>query len=293
MRALLTLSAVLLSVPASAADLTDRLVQAELAGDAWWDERDALVLDPAVTNEDLEAFATHPDWRLRMTAESILGWRQDAYLFDAVLRAEPRTNRAGQLRFFDPALRAPEAFPAIVERLLHGGEGPVLESALLVALVGLVPDWAEVSVGLLPEIEEPQLRAEVVGWLKKADPEFAHAGLRLGLTDEHPAVRAEAAITIGFRKDGAELADDLVAHLADEDASTRAMSARALGWLGVAEPLPAIVALVDDADPTVRLHALRAVRNLDVQQARALPQLGRLLRDADDKVARVARTLTD
>jgi len=291
MRAFLTLTAVLLAVPASAADLSDRLATADASADAWWDLRDELVLDANTSDEALAEFANHPDWRVRTTAASVLGWRTTPEVYDAVLRAVPRTNRAGQLRFFDPALRTPGAFPAIVERLLHGDEGPAMQSALLVALVGVVPEWAEVTVGLLPEIDDPSVRTEVVGWLKRADPVHAAAGLRLGLADADPAVRAEAAITIGFRVDGAALAPELAASLRDEDATTRAMAARALGWLGVAEPLPAIVGLVDDADPLVRLHALRALRNLDVAQARALPQLSRLLVDADPKVARVAKSL--
>jgi HEAT repeat protein len=159
-------------------------------------------------------------------------------------------------------------------------------------LPGLREGWDAELAAMLGEESDPTLRQAVTWTLRHAGAEAGLAGLRVALQDPAANVRAEAARSLGWRSDGAELQVELRQALFDAEANVRAMAARSLGWRGVTLAAGEISGLVADADADVRLHALRALRRLDLPRARALPALGRLLADPDPRVARVARSVT-
>lgn len=84
-----------------------------------------------------------------------------------------------------------------------------------------------------------------------------------------PGVRARAVLLLGKR-------------LGDEDPRVRAAAAVALGDLGAAEQLPALLVAVEDDAPHVRQMAINALG--EIGDARALPRLRRALTDARPEV---------
>jgi hypothetical protein len=293
LRTLLIALSVLVAGPAAAGDLVDRLVAADASFD-YLAARDALVLDGAIADADLVASASHPDWRVRQQAAAVLGWRTQPELFVAVAQAQPIKNRADRLRYYNDAFAHPDAFAAVLERFLHRGESLAVREGLFQAMVEMAPEWAEVARGLFAVEAEPTLRVVMVGSMRKAeDAATAHDVLRMALADADPSVRAEAAVSTGWRADGATLADDLLAALADDATHPRAMAARALGWLSVAESAEPLSRLLVDAEPDVRLHALRSLRRLDLTSAKALTALPALLQDVDPRVSKQARKIVE
>lgn len=291
LRALLVSLSLALAAPALGADLVDRLVLADAAED-YIGARDALVLDPSLSDLDLAALETHPDWRVRQQAAAVLGWRTSPDLFVGVMQARPIRDRAERLRFYSDPFAHPEAFAAVLERLLHRGESAAAREGLFAALVQQAPHWAEVARGLYASEPDPSLRAVIVGSMRSAqDPAVALDVLRLGLTDPDPSVRAEAGISAGWRTDGAALAPELLGALADESVHPRAMAARALGWLSVSDAQEPLAALLIDAEADVRLHALRSLRRLDLPRARSLAALPQLLQDPDPRVVKQAQKI--
>ncbi len=280
-----------LAPPAFAGDLAGRLLAVDASTD-YLALRDDLVLDADLSDDALADMANHPDWRVRQQAAVALGWRHDPALFAAVMQAEPIRDRAQRLRWYDDAFADPAAFPAILERFMHRGEPLQVREGLFAALVERSDSWAEVARGLFAQEEEPSLRVVMVGSMRKAqDAATALDLLRLGLLDADPTVRAEAAVSSGWRADGALLAPELLSALADDQVQPRAMAARALGWLAVPEATEPLSALLIDAAPDVRLHALRSLRRLDVKQAKALTALPRLLQDPDPRVVKQAQKI--
>lgn len=287
-------SLVALALPATAsahhdAPLPDELVFLWGSGDEYPALLPDLVSDGAVADTELASLATHPDYRVRTQAEIVLGWRGHADLFAAVWSAEPVIDRRGvRQRFVEDAFFEPAAAPAVVERVLHGGDTPLARAGLVMSLFRVGDDWDDHLLGLMGEVQEPSVRAMVVWGFRQADPSPAHAGLRLALLDASPEVRAEAARSVGWRADGAQLVPELLLTLSDSDAVTRGQAARALGWLGASEAGAELARLTADADAEVRLHALRALDRVDPAAARALPGLDRLASDVSPKVSRVA-----
>jgi HEAT repeat protein len=289
------LFAALLLAPSAFADadgLTDDLLAAWELDDGYVATVSSLASDPGIADADLAALAEHPDWRVRTQAAIVLGRRLAPELTEAVWSARPIRDRGDvRVRFMDDALKLDGAASVIVERILHGNESPLVRSGLAGALVSRAADWGDHLVGLLGEVDEPSVREAIAWGFRHTTPEVAEQGLRLCMADADAGVRAEAARTVGWRADGASLAADLIALLDDEAATPRAMAARALGWLAVAEAAPQLASLVDDVDAQVRLHALRSLDRVEPEAARRLPQLDALTRDADRKVARVARRI--
>jgi HEAT repeat protein len=294
---LLTLLALLLTVPAFAwddADGADLLLEAwDLEPTAYATARGILVHDPSLPDDLLEALAeTHPDVRVRTQAAIVLGWRADPELFGAVWAARSILDRRGvRERFVDDVFADAAAQPAVVERILHSRESSRTLAGLAMAMVRVGDDWSARMVAILADTDDAGVR-EMAAWtLRHAEPEFAHVGLALGLTDGEPRVRAEAARSVGFRADGGALSDDLVVALGDANPAVRAAAARSLGFLRVASAAGSLEVVIADADPEVRLHALRALDRVDPIASKALPGLDRLAQDPDPKVARVAQRI--
>lgn len=297
MRTTLTLLVLLLAVPALAqddADVADLLLIAwDLDDLDYRAARSHLVADTHV--EDgllLDLAESHQDVRVRIQAAIVLGWRSSPELLAAVWSSRPVHDRRDvRQRFVDDVFTDPAAQPAVVERILHGTDASAARAGLAMAMIRVGPDWDERMLAVLSDSTDASVR-EMAAWsFRHAAPATAFAGLALGLRDEVPGVRAEAARSLGFRVDGDALATDLIDALADSDAAVRAASARSLGYLHVAAATGPLTVAISDADPDVRLHALRSLDRVDPVASKALPGLERLVQDPDPKVARVAKRI--
>jgi HEAT repeat protein len=287
MRKIMTLLLCTLSLPAAAAGLEDRLLDLQAVGAGYDDALEAVIADPGISDDALSALAGAADWRLRQQAAVALGWRTHAALYAELDAAEPMTTRIGSLRFTGDWRGQPEAAPVMLDRLLHDGDNSMLRAALVESLVNTGGDWAEAVAALMPAEPDAGVREAMAGALRDGEGAAALPALEAALSDAAPAVRAEAARSIGWRPDGAALADGLTAALSDGDADVRAAAARSLGVLGVEGAAGALEGLLDDA----RLNALRAIERVDPAAAAALPQLDALRSDADGRVARLAAKL--
>jgi len=289
---LLVALALPLSAQASEGDLPSELLALFEQEDDYVALRSQAVENPEISDEELGELSEHPDWRVRVQAEIVLGWRLDPELFSAVVTARPVVDRAQRrVRFLSEPMKQPLAAPAVVERLLHGTDSELVAVGLAGRLIHLRVGWGDDLVALLGVAESPEVRETLVWGLRHAESAVAQHGLRIALQDPAAQVRAEAARSAGWRADGGELAPELIAALGDDTAEPRAMAARALGWLGVVEAADSLAERVDDSDAGVRLHALRALDRVSPAAAESLPQLAALLQDSDPKVARVARRI--
>ncbi|MDP2307011.1 MAG: HEAT repeat domain-containing protein [Pseudomonadota bacterium] len=251
----------------------------------------ALSLAP-VSDATLSALVESAGWRLRARAAAALEWRQDPTFADAVATCAPLTTRNGAIRFTDRRLRAPEAAPLLVERLVSS-ETPSAERAALVDALRLSGgDWSEAVAGLLAVESDPAVREQLAGALEHAEADVARAGLALAASDTAGSVRAAALRAIGAREDGGSYAAVVFAALGDTDPAVRAYAARAAGWLGLTGAWSAVVSLLADSDADVRLRAVAALERLGAEEAAALPGLRALTqdptRDPDPRVARAA-----
>ncbi len=271
--------------------LSERLLSLHEASTDYSLQRDTLSGDGFVADEALAALASHPDWRVRQQSEVILGWRHRRALFAEVSAAAPVLDRAGRPIFAQAQFRDPAARPAVVERLLHGGESPKLRAALASALIGLRADWDQLNTRLLRDEAMPDVREALVWSMRRAAAAPAGQGIALGLGDDVPSVRAEACRSVGWRSDGADYADQLLKAVRDADAGVRAMAARALGWREVGAAFGPLLPLLSDPSADVRLHSLRALSRIDESATVKLPNLAELLSDPDPRVARVAARL--
>ena len=69
---------------------------------------------------------------------------------------------------------------------------------------------------------------------------------------------------------------------------TSTIKVRSLGWLQVDTARDSLASLLNDAAASVRLEAVRALGRIDADYARNLPAMRALVNDADPKVARAA-----
>jgi HEAT repeat protein len=250
--------------------------------------RSAAIEDaPAV----VESSATDTDWRTRSARQSEQLRSEQPELVDIIAGLDPRPTRAGFLRFTTPLIHDPAVASLLLARLVEGSDPPEVRAAIVEALPRTGGEYADAVLDLLAEESAPEVRVALVTSLRRAPTSHAVPGLAAALSDDDPAIRALAAETAGLHTDGHALADALQSRLADDDAPTRAAAARALGIFGIADGTEALVELVDDAVPEVRLEALRALTRIDPDTAARLPTLATLQRDADPRIARLARTI--
>lgn len=228
------------------------------------------------------------DWRAEAT-EAVRS--VDAAKAATIAGLEPITTRAGTLRFVGDYVRDPDAAAVFLSRLAAGVEDPALRAALVEALPRTGGAFGAALVGLFGEESDSDVRLAIVHALKRAEPVSAQEGLVLGLADEDPAVREEAARIASYREDGSALAGELSSALSDETPQVRAAAARALGVLEVSEARDAIMAGLADTSASVRLESLRAVGRLDPAFAATLPQTATLAADADPRIAGAAQRL--
>ena len=183
----------------------------------------------------LVGLAWGADWEARMEQAVNDGWEEYPALFEAALNAEPRTNRAGFLRYDDPLLNDPRVSALLVHRLVSGNDEPPVRRALADALVRSLPEgngeWGDAWVALIVAEADPMVAEVLVSGLRHAPVDVAMAGLRKALQSGEPPVRAAAARTIAWRKDGWLLTNELRQALDDPDEEVRSSVARALRWM--------------------------------------------------------------
>jgi hypothetical protein len=234
--------------------------------------------------------ATMGDWRTRVEADIVALEEQNPQLHAMARALEPRPTRAGFLRFSTTAIHDPAVAAVFIDRLAHGHEPPEVRAALAEALPRTAGTYGDAVIALLDAEREASVRLALIAALHRVPGETALSGLRIGLNDRDPAVRAEAARVVGARPDGHALAAEVEIALRDDDASTRAAAARALGILGIDSAYEALARSLDDGATEVRLEALRAVVRLDPVQARLLDTVDDLRKDDDVRIRRMADT---
>jgi hypothetical protein len=231
------------------------------------------------------------DWRAWVHDEVTRLRSQDPERYNAIMALQPRSTRAGFPRFGGATVRDPAAAPLFLHRILHE-QSPQLRAALIEALPRTGGLFAEAVVELLRAESDGFVRQVAVGALRTAPREPALDGMRLGLHDPDPLVRAEAARVASRHRDGTVLAPEIVRAVEDSDLQVRIAAMRTLGALRVTAATTALTSRVDATDPAERRHALRAIVRIDRDVARSLPQLERLKNDPDAKVAELARSLS-
>jgi HEAT repeat protein len=218
---------------------------------------------------------------------------EDPALYEQLLAMRPATTHAGGIRFTDPAIHDPRAAAVLLHRLQTENLDPETRAALVEALPRTGGDYGEAAVALLGQEKDADVRRALVGTMKRAEPERAVEGVRLGLSDQDSRVRAEAATMAGWISEGADLEPQLVSALEEKDPGIRAAASRSLGVLKVASAFDSVVPLLADDSAEVRLQALHALERIDAGQAARLDRLQALASDPDPRVARAAKKLAE
>jgi hypothetical protein len=204
----------------------------------------------------------------------------------------PQRARGGQLRFADERLHDNPAAAAELLRRLDAEPRTEVRVALVEALPRTGGPWLDAILARLSQESEPAVRKAMVAILPRAEPQAAIAGILQGLGDADGYVRTEAALVAGSIPAALAATEGLITPLqnalTDDHAPTRAAAARSLGILGAASAFAAVVPLLGDADPTVRLEAVRGLGRIDATRAAGLATVRSLRHDSDPKVARAA-----
>ncbi len=183
-------------------------------------------------------------------------------LFAAVAVAQPRTTRAGTLRFYaDAHMLDPAATPAIAHRLVHGDDSDDVRRALAERLLRVDSSWDGLRLRLLTTDTSDAVRAMMVASLRTMAPAPAREGLEAALGDKSSRVRREAVAVVARRPDAADLVPLLIPALADAAPDVRLQAVRSLDAVAPAEvlALPAFGALLHDPDPRVVKATRRAL----------------------------------
>lgn len=254
----LTLALAVAPSPADAADPAQAAPAAQ-AGADW-----QLQLDDAVA----QALAADPDARATVDALPVV------------------TDRAGALALAQ--LDHPDAIVLLADRLHRNVDHGELRVAVARAFVARGHELPEIVAGLYDLESDPAVQATLLYGLARAPADLALPRIADGLAAADARLRLEAAVVAGTHADAAALAPQLIDALSDGDADVRGRAARALGRHQVADAWAPLQDRLADAQPLVRLQALRALQAIDADRAAALPQLRTLAADPDPRVARAA-----
>ena len=207
---------------------------------------------------------------------------------EALTSLQPRTTRAGTLRFTGPMVRTEVATEVFLQRLGSGAESVPTRIALADALPRTAGEYGEALVALMAEEPDASVRATMVASLRTAGATPALAGLRNALSDDDARVRAAAARTAARRPDGDTLREPLLRAASDTDAEVKVAAMRSLGVLGVSEAQTLLGAELSATDAEVRLAAVRALHRIDPAHAKILPGVIALAGDSDARVSKAA-----
>lgn len=145
---------------------------------------------------------------------------------------------------------------------------------------------------------KPEVRASAIGDLvrhARGDDDVkkkALAKLEVRLTDEHPGVRAAAAIALGDLEAKDQLPKLLVA-VDDDDAHVRQMAINALGEIGDPRAAPRMRRALADSRPEVRYQATIAFARVAEDAKEIEDALVKASRDDDDAIVHIALRLAE
>ncbi len=210
------------------------------------------------------------------------------------LHALKPNRRVGDEQQYTQAIaQEPPAAAVFLQRLLNGKDSIAVRLALVDALPSTGGDWQEGLAALVAIDASPRVRKKMVEMLRYVAPPHDIAGLRHGFADEDAKVRAAAARTAGFARDGIGLFQEVVSMTFDgDDWDTRAAAAQSLGKFGHKAAWPQLLRMLGDPHPEVRLQVLIALEHLDAEATRRLPELDKLAKDRQNpRLASLARRL--
>jgi HEAT repeat protein len=202
------------------------------------------------------------DWRTDLEVAYAAGLDAHPELFAAVATAQPARTRAGTLRFFnDPDVLDPAAVPAILTRLVAGGDSADVRRALAERLHRVDALWDDARLRILVSDGSEEVRAMMAAGLRWTGATAARSALEVALADASPRVRAEAAVTISRRPDAVEMLPLLLPALSDPAPGVRLRALHAVDAIApnVAIASSVVQAMVSDPDPGVARAAARVL----------------------------------
>jgi len=236
-------------------------------------------------------FAGTGAWRARVDQEVARLKKEDPTLWRSLTTVEALPTRAGFTRLRGELVRHPVSASVFLSRYLEERDGEA-RAALVEALPRTGGVYADALVELIDSEPDDATRAAMIDALGGGESAAALHGIAKGLADQALSVRLEAAVVAGRSKRGAELGSQLTSLLADPAPAVRAAAARALGVHAVASASTALSERLADDDANVRLQALRALSRIDADALASNPALASLARDRDERVRRVALSVT-
>jgi HEAT repeat protein len=224
----------------------------------------ALAAKPSF--EDLVANLKSPNPATRREAAAELGKsrRREAVAPLAALVRDPEPRVRLEVVRALGELRDLSAVPALVTSI-GDGDREVREEAIG-TLVELYSERDRIGpVGRFLEIFSDEFDRSSIAPYTSVDP-AAERGLAGALRDESPAIREQAALSLGILNARSTI-PDLANALKDPDPGVRGAAATAIGKVGTAEDGRALVPLLADQDTEVRNRVLQAVGVLKVKEA--------------------------
>lgn len=205
---------------------------------------------------------------------------------------KPNRRVGNEQQYTQAAAQSPQAAAVFLQRLLNGKDPISVRLALVDALPSTGGDWQEGLAALVAIDASPRVRKKLVEMLRYVSPPHDIAGLRHGFHDEDPKVRAAAARTAGFARDGVGLFQEVVSMTFDDDWDIRAAAAQSLGKFGHKAAWPQLLRMLGDPHPEVRLQVLIALEHIDAAATSHLPELDKLAKDRQNpRLASLARRL--
>ncbi len=246
---------------------------------------------PERSEVQLQQQLQHEDWRVRHAAGLELSSKTNPELHQAIYQLKPVPTRAGTPRFQSDLFSNPAAAWSVAERLLQGADSADIRSALAAGHASIPQSDPAPLLHIARHDSSALVRSAAVAGLARYSEKVGLDAIRIGMKDPHARVRATAVSSVGYHREGASLEKSLLNALADSDSQVRAQAARVLGWLEVEAAYEPLRGLLVDASAEVRLHALRAMRTLDADQTRSLPEIDHLAKNPDERMQVILNSL--
>ncbi|MGQ9864683.1 MAG: HEAT repeat domain-containing protein [Pseudanabaenaceae cyanobacterium] len=226
----------------------------------------------AATPHLTQALRTHPNPVVRRAAAKTLTLIADPQAVPDLLHAflhDPDTvvhgSAAGAL-----ARTGEAAVPALLQVLADTSLPETTKGHAAWALSFIGAEAADLLYQALDQTQEESARCALIAAIGQVARERGDQAaidlLRQTLTDPRPALRAEAAASLG------ELAiapEPLYPLLADDDLDVRKATVSALGKLGTPATIPHLQPLLTHPTPALRVLAKRAIAQIEERQAQS------------------------
>jgi HEAT repeat protein len=152
----------------------------------------------------------------------------------------------------------------------------------------------KVGKGVIPGLREqlkdktPAMRAQAAETLGELGPKakIAVPEIRLALADKEGVVRFQAALALKKIGDAKEVASDLIKLLDDPQASIRKLAASALEEVGAdaKDAVPGLTRMLRSRDRAARQQAVNTLKAIGLPARAAVPELTNLVMDSDPDV---------